>query len=176
MRFVGKSVRIFQRPVPIGRHRGMPTGQRHCARSKSFPTACRSASGRAFSRSRTGSLPVAASSQKAPVVRGRSQPELDFDGTRLVPNMGVYSPGRLNRPPVITVGSPKRMTGVQIRNPSFPDARNNSSCARRRLSARVAPAASSRYPLAPARRHRPPSRGGATKVRTPVMAAARRMP
>src|ERR1035441_1017483 len=39
VRFVGKSVRISQRPPPIGRHRGIPTGQRHCALKRSFPTA-----------------------------------------------------------------------------------------------------------------------------------------
>jgi hypothetical protein len=39
VRFVGRSVRISQRPLPIGRHSGIPTGQRHCARNRSFPMA-----------------------------------------------------------------------------------------------------------------------------------------
>src|SRR5262249_33636216 len=47
-----------QRPLPIARHSGIPTGQRHCARNRSLPIACRSSSGSSFSHSRTGSAPV----------------------------------------------------------------------------------------------------------------------
>lgn len=58
MRLLGKSVLISQRPSPIGRQSGMPTGHRHCARIKSFPISRRSSGGRSFNHSRTGSVPL----------------------------------------------------------------------------------------------------------------------
>src|ERR1035437_3026996 len=60
MRFVGRSVRTSHNPSPNGRHRGMPTGHRHCVRNRSLPIACRSVSSNRFSHSRTGSLPPSA--------------------------------------------------------------------------------------------------------------------
>ena len=58
MRLLGKSVLISQRPSPIGRQSGIPTGHRHCARIKSFPISRRSSGGRSFNHSRTGSVPL----------------------------------------------------------------------------------------------------------------------
>ena len=58
MRLLGRSVRISQSPSPIGRHSGIPTGHRHCARIRSLPISRRSPGGRSFSQSRTGSVPL----------------------------------------------------------------------------------------------------------------------
>src|SRR5262249_47825251 len=54
----GRPVRISQRPLPIARHNGIPTGQRHCARNRSLPIACLSSSVSSFSHSLTGSVSV----------------------------------------------------------------------------------------------------------------------
>ena len=70
VRFVGRSVRISHKPLPIGRQSGMPTGHRHCARNKSLPMACRSSSVNPRSQSRTGSLPEGEQKKINGILRG----------------------------------------------------------------------------------------------------------
>jgi len=69
MRFPSED-RISQRPAPIESTRGFPTGQAHCTARMSDPICLRSAAGRLFSHSLTGSLPVSVAKKRVASGRG----------------------------------------------------------------------------------------------------------
>ena len=69
MRFPSED-RISQRPAPSESTRGFPTGQAHCTARMSDPICLRSAAGRLFSHSLTGSLPVSVAKKRVASGRG----------------------------------------------------------------------------------------------------------
>ena len=57
MRRLGSELRTSHKPLPSGRHSGMPIGHPNCTVAKSVPIACLSSAGSLRRQSNTGSAP-----------------------------------------------------------------------------------------------------------------------